>query len=76
MNYKRKFVYKREICKQHNSIFSIYNNKNLVWHTHNFLLPYITVKECFIINNTFVFNLYFLCFAVDELPAFIIINYF
>ena len=47
--------------------------KNLVWHSHNFLLPYITVEEYFIISITFIFNRYFLCFAVDELPAFIII---
>ena len=23
------------------------NKKNLVWHSHNFLLPYITVEEYF-----------------------------
>ena len=48
--------------------------KNLVWHSHNFLLPYITVEEYFIISIKFIFNLYFLCFVVDELPAFIIID--
>ena len=49
--------------------------KILVWHSHNFLLPYNTVEECFIIGITFTFNLYFLCFVVDELPASIIIVY-
>ena len=48
--------------------------KNLVWHSHNFLLSYITVEEYFKISTTFIFNLYFLCFVVDELPAFIIIG--
>ena len=36
-------------------------------------LPYITVEEYFIISITFIFNLYFLCFVVDELPALIVI---
>ena len=49
--------------------------KNLAWHSHNFPLPYITVEEYFIISITFIVNLHFLCFAVDELPAFIIIVY-
>ena len=49
--------------------------KNLVWHSHNFLLPYITVEEYFIISITFMFNLYFLYFVADELPASIIIVY-
>ena len=44
--------------------------KNLVWHSHNFFLPYIIVEEYFINSITFIFNLYFLCFVVDELPAF------
>ena len=48
------------------------NLKNLVWHSHNFLLPYITVEEHFIICFTFIFNLYFQWFVVDELPAFIV----
>ena len=47
--------------------------KNLVWHSQNFLLPYITIEEYFIIRIPFIFNLYFLCFVVDELPAFIVI---
>ena len=47
--------------------------KNLVWHSHNFLLPCITVEENFIIIISFIFNLYFLCFVVDELPTFIVI---
>ena len=53
------------------------DKKNLVWHSHNFLLPYLIVKEYFINNITFIFNLFFLyiCFVVDELPAFIIIVY-
>ena len=44
-----------------------------MWHSHNFLLPWNTVDEYFIISITFIFNLYFLCFVVDELPAFIIV---
>ena len=52
-----------------------HEKKILVWHSHNFLLPYITVEEYFIISITSIFNLYFICFAVDELPAFIIIVY-
>ena len=49
--------------------------KNLMWHSHNFLLPYIT--EYFIISITFIFNLYFLGFVDDELLAFtnILLNF-
>ena len=47
--------------------------KNLLWRSHNFLLPCITEEEYFIINTTLMFNLYFLCFVVDQLPAFIVI---
>ena len=50
-------------------------NKHLVWHSHNFLLPCITVEEYFIISSALIFNLSFLCFGIDELPAFIIIVY-
>ena len=50
-----------------------YIKENLVWPSHNFLLPYITVEEYFIVSITFIFNLYFLCFVVHELLAFIII---
>ena len=49
--------------------------KNLVWHSHNFLLPHIIVEEYFIYSITFKFNLYFICFVVHELPSFIIIVY-
>ena len=49
--------------------------KNLLWHSHNFLLPYITVEEYFLISITFILNLYFLSFVADELPASIIIVY-
>ena len=49
--------------------------KNLVWHSNNFLLHFITVEEFFIISITFIFNLYFLCFVADELPDSIIIVY-
>ena len=49
--------------------------KILVWHSHNFLLPYTAVEEYFIISFTFIFNLYFLCFVVDKIPAFIVILY-
>ena len=47
--------------------------KYLVWHSHNFLLPYITVEEYFIISIIFMFNLQFLCIVVDELFTFIFI---
>ena len=47
--------------------------KNMVWHSHNFLLPYSTVEEYFIMRILFIFNLHFPCFAVDELPVFIVI---
>ena len=47
--------------------------KNLVWHSHNFLLPYIIVEKYFIISIIFIFIPYFLFFVVDESPAFIII---
>ena len=43
-----------------------------MWHSHNFFLPYFTVEECFTISITFIFNLYFLHFVVDKLPAFIV----
>ena len=50
--------------------------KNLVWHLHNILLPYITVEEYFIIYFTFMFNLYSRV-VVDELFTFIVIvNHF
>ena len=50
-----------------------YALKNLVWHSHNFLLPYTVVEEYFIISFTFIFDLYFQCFTVDKIPAFIVI---
>ena len=53
-------------------LFISKKKKNLVWHSYNFLLPYIAVEEYFIICFTFTFNLYFQWFVVDELPAFII----
>ena len=54
-----------------------YLKKNPVRHSHIFLLPYITVEEYFIINITFIFNLYFPCLVVYELPAFtVIVNNF
>ena len=61
-----------EIFTKHLLNKNIY--KNLVWHSHNFLLPCITV-EYFIISITFIFNLYFLCFVADELPDSVIIVY-
>ena len=36
--------------------------KNLVWHSHNFLLLYITVEEYFFVNIIFIFNSYFCAF--------------
>ena len=61
-------------CKQTIMAFSSASQEES-WDLHgkNFLLPYITVEEYFIICFTFIFNLYFLCFVVDELPAFIVI---
>ena len=63
-----------------NDIFSTLNEDckektNLAWHSHNFLLPCITVEEYFIISIAFIFNLYILCFVVDESSTFIIIVY-
>ena len=52
-----------------------YFEKNRVWHSHIFLLPYIIVEKYFINRITFIFNFYFICFVVDELPAFIFIVY-
>ena len=49
--------------------------KNLLWNSHNFLLPYITVEEYFIISIIFLFNLYSLWFVLDESVAFMIIVY-
>ena len=49
--------------------------KNLVWYSHNFLLPCSAVEEYFIVSITFIFNLHFLCFVADELPASKIIVY-
>ena len=49
--------------------------KNLVCHSHNFLLPYIIVEKYFINSITFIFNFDFICFVVNELPSFIIIVY-
>ena len=37
-------------------------NKNLVWHSHNFVFSCITVEQNFIICPPFIFKLYFLCF--------------
>ena len=62
---ERMKVIQRELILTHSL------RKNLVWRSHNFLLPYITVEEYCIICFTFIFNLYFQWFAVDELPAFI-----
>ena len=56
-------------CGDWTVTLNIWYLKNLVWHSHNFLLPCITVEKCFITSITFIFNLYFLCFVVDELPA-------
>ena len=49
--------------------------KNLVRHLNHFLLPYISQTETLLspLHSYFMFN--FLCFAVDELPAFIFIIY-
>ena len=49
--------------------------KFLVWHSHNFSLPYIAAEESFIISTKSIFNLYFLCFILDKLHAFKIIVY-
>ena len=43
--------------------------KNLAWHSHNFLLPYIAVEYIYIfyyyISTSFIFNLNFLRFVVE-----------
>ena len=46
--------------------------KILEWHSHNFLLPSITVEENFIISSAFIFNLcsFTLCNWMNESPAF------
>ena len=49
--------------------------KNLVWHSHIFLLPCITVEGYFNISITFIFDLYFLWFVADELHDSVIIVY-
>ena len=59
--------------KKHVRAILVKRKKNLVWYSHNFLLPCITVEEYFIISITITFNVYFLCFVSDELHAFIII---
>ena len=53
----------------------IEKKKILVWHSHYFLSLCITIEEYFIISNTLTFNIYFLCFVVDELSAFIFTVY-
>ena len=45
--------------------------KSLVWHSHNFPLPYITVEEYIVFSITFIFNLYFYFVVVDEFPSLI-----
>ena len=64
-------------ARSHNSSFTVRHKKkkNLVWHSHNFLLPNIIVEKYFINSITFIFNFYFICFVINELPAFIIIVY-
>ena len=49
-----------------------------MWHSHNFLLLFITIKEYFIISITFIFSIYFLCFVVGKLSVFkfIIFNFY
>ena len=49
--------------------------KNMVFHSRNFPLLYVTVEEYLIISITFTFNFYFLSFEVDELHAVINIFY-
>ena len=53
------------IYLRHNTLLQFFY-KNLVCHYHNFLLPYIIVEEYYIKSIAFLFNLYFLCFVVDE----------
>ena len=50
------------------SAYPFYCEKNLVWYSYNFLLPYIT-EEYIVI--TFMFKLYFYYFVVDKLPPLI-----
>ena len=46
--------------------------KNLVWHSHNILLPSITAEEYFKISIKLIFKPYFPCFVDDKLQDFII----
>ena len=46
-----------------------------MWHSHNFLLPCISVKEYFIIKARYIFNLNCLCFVDDELSTFLFAAY-
>ena len=75
---KNQLVFFLSFCTQKQAFhqyFNAYKLKNLVWYSHNFLLPCIAVEEFFINSSIFMFNLCFLCFVVGELPAFIIIGY-
>ena len=52
-----------KFCWEH---FSLKNGKNRikkVWHSHNFLLPCVTVKGNFSISTTFIPKLYFVTFV-------------
>ena len=53
----------------------ILNNKKSGVALTQLSLTLHLVEEYFINNITFIFNLYFICFVVDELPAFINIDY-
>ena len=69
-------VMKRELFHKGKFAETFFNNimlKKLVWHSHIFLLPYITVEEHIIISITFMFNFYILYIVVEEVTAFIII---
>ena len=41
------------------------NEKNLVWHSHNFLLFCNATEENFITSTTFKLKFYNVCFAVE-----------
>ena len=51
----------------------LFLNHSLVWQSHNFIIPCITVEKDFIISTKFACNLYSLFYIDDEISAFILI---
>ena len=52
-----------------------FSRKKIRCGTHKLSLTLHYSRRIFFISPTFTFNLYFLCFVVDELSAFIIVVY-